>query len=162
MVVLDSSALIPLSWVSRLDLVDEAFSALRTTEGVREEVLVEGKPGTVPLRTFLEDVEIYETPADASGVAELSGSAETDAAVVLLAEDRGEPLLANDRGLIDVARTHGVDCWWVTTLLLERTAAGHLSADAATDILYDLVTEGMNLHPAVYARVEQALQERGE
>ncbi|WP_204959955.1 hypothetical protein [Salinigranum salinum] len=64
--------------------------------------------------------------------------------------------------LVEVARSHGVECWWVTTLLLKRTKEGELTADEATDVLYDLVDEGMNLHPKVYAQVQKKLQELGE
>ena len=42
MVVVDSSALIPLAWIWRLDLASTAFEDVKTTEAVREEVLMEG------------------------------------------------------------------------------------------------------------------------
>ena len=67
--------------------------------------------------------------------------------------------LANDKGLVEVARSHGVECWWVTTVLLSSTKEGHLTADEATDLLYDLVNEGMNLHPRVYSQVQKKLRE---
>ncbi|WP_138007638.1 hypothetical protein [Halalkalirubrum salinum] len=161
MVVVDSSALIPLAWVGRLDLISIAFDDVRTTEGVREEVLTEGKRGTVALDEFLTDVTIHDTPTRAEKVASMEGVAVADASVILLAEDGEEILLANDRGLIEVARSHGVECWWVTTLLLSCTKAGDLTAEEATDLLYDLVNEGMNLHPKVYSQVQKKLRELG-
>ena len=162
MVVVDSSALIPLAWVGRLDLVSTTFDDVRTTEAVREEVLTEGKRGTAALDAFLEDVTIHETPATADEVASLEGIAVADAAVILLAAADEEILLANDKGLIEVARSHGVECWWVTTLLLRCTNEGDLSADEATDVLYELVDEGMNLHPKVYSQVQKKLRELGD
>lgn len=162
MVVVDSSALIPLSWVGRLDLIDECFDDVRTTREVREEVLVEGKPGVAALEAFLDDVDVHESPANAATVGEIEGIATADASVVLHASDREERLLANDRGLIEVARTHGVDCWWVTTLLLSCAKHGSLSGDAATSVLYDLVDAGTNLDPQVYAQVRRRLRELGD
>ena len=159
MVVVDSSALIPLAWVGRLDLVPTAFDDVRTTEDVREEVLTEGKRGTAALDEFLVDVAVHDTPARADEVASMEGIAVADASVILLAEPDEEILLANDKGLIEVARSHGVECWWVTTLLLSCTKDGALTADEATDVLYDLVDEGMNLHPKVYAQVQKKLHE---
>jgi predicted nucleic acid-binding protein len=159
MVVVDSSALIPLAWVGRLDLITTTFDELQTPEGVREEVLTEGKRGTAALDEFLEDIVVRDTPDAAAEVASMEGLTVTDASVILLAEDDAAILLANDKGLIEVARSHGIDCWWVTTLLLRCTKAGDLTADEATDLLYDLVNEGMNLHPKVYARVQQKLRE---
>jgi len=162
MVVVDSSALIPLAWVGRLDLVSTAFDQVGTTDAVAEEVLVEGKRGTAALGEFLDDAAVHETPDVADEVASMEGIAVADASVILLAEDGEELLLANDRGLIEAARSHGVECWWVTTLLLSCTKNGDLTAGEATDVLYDLVDEGMNLHPKVYTQVQRKLRELGE
>lgn len=162
MVTLDSSALIPLSWVGRLDLIWAAFDDLRTTTEVREEVLVEGKPGTASLRAFLEDVAVHETPDRAGRVATMEGIAVADASVLLLASAHEDLLLANDRALIEVARSHGVECYWVTTLLLGCTKEGVVDAEEAKDVLYDLVDAGMNLDPQVYAQVQRRLETLGE
>jgi predicted nucleic acid-binding protein len=159
MVVLDSSALIPLARVGCLDLVLAAYEELRTVEGVESEVLVPGKPGTAALESFLDDVEVRETPTDAEYVAELEGVAETDAAVVLLAADLDDRILANDRGLIVVARSHDIEHDWVTTLPLHCTSRGILSAEEANDVLYELVDVGMTLDPKVYVRIQKELGE---
>lgn len=159
MVVIDSSALIPLARVGRLDLISDRFGSVRTTQEVQDEVLVEGQPGTTALQTFLDDVSIESTPADAEKVAEMEGVAVADASVLLLAHERSEVLLANDKGLIEVGKALGVDCWWVTTLLLRVTKDGTLSGDEASDLLYNLVDNGMNLHPKVYARVLAAIED---
>jgi predicted nucleic acid-binding protein len=159
MVVVDSSALIPLAWVGRLGLVSTTFDDVRTTEEGNEEVLTEGKRGTAALADFLADVAIHDTPARADDVASMEGIAVTDASVILLAKDDEETLLANDKGLIEVARSHAVECWWVTTLLLSCTRNGDLTTDEATGLLYDLVDEGMNVHPKVYSQVQERLRE---
>lgn len=161
MVVVDSSALIPLAWVGRLDLISATFDEIRTTDRVRDEVLTEGKRGTASLKSFLDDVPIRETPPEAEQVASLEGVAVADASVILLADEGEELLLANDKGLIAVARSHGVECWWVTTLLLKCTKEGVLTATEANDVLYDLVDSGINLHPKVYSQVQQKLRELG-
>lgn len=162
MVVVDSSALIPLAWVGRLDLLTTTFNRLQTTDAVRNEVLVEGKRGTAALKTFLADIDIQETPSAADEMAALEGIAVADASVILAADSDESILVANDKGLIDVARSHNIECWWVTTLLLKGAKDGELPASEATDILYDLVDEGMNLHPKVYAQVQRKLQDLGE
>ncbi|MFW6321319.1 MAG: hypothetical protein ACOC0Z_05665 [Halohasta sp.] len=162
MVVVDSSALIPLAWIGRLDLISSTFDEIRTTESVRDEVLTDGKRGTASLQSFLDDVSICETPRESEDVASLEGIAVADASVILLAAERDDVLLANDKGLITVARSHGVDCWWVTTLLLKCTKEGVLTTEEARDVLFDLVDSGMNLHPKVYAQVQQKLRDLGD
>ena len=161
MVVVDSSALIPLSRVGRLDLIEAVFDEVHTPEDVRREVLVEGARGTAVLETFLDDATVHPTPEEAETIAELEGVATTDAAVVLLAEDEDEPLLANDKALIEVARVHGVDTWWVTTVLLKATKDGAVTPEEASELLYDLVDGGMNLHPKVYTRVQREIENLG-
>lgn len=161
MVVVDSSALIPLAWVGRLDLVSTVFEDIETTDAVEEEVLVGGKPGTAALRRFFDDIEVHDSPAESGSVADAEGIAEADASVILLAADRGTRLLANDKALVTVARGHGVECWWVTTLLLHCAKAGVVDAEEATDVLYDLVDAGMNLSPQVYAQVQRRLEDLG-
>ena len=162
MVVIDSSALIPLAWIGRLDLIESAFEEVRTTEQVQNEVLTDGKRGTAALDEFLEDVAVHGMPEAAGEVASMDGIAVADASVILLAADNEALLLANDKGLIEVVQSHGVECWWVTTLLLRCTKTGDLTADEATDMLYDLVDEGMNLHPKVYTQIQEKLRELGE
>lgn len=161
MVVVDASALIPLAWTGRLGLISTIFDDIRTTEEVCEEVLTEGKRGTAALDEFLEGVTVHETPDTADRVASMEGIAVADASVILLAEADEEILLANDKGLIEVARSHGVECWWVTTLLLKCTKEEVLTSEEAMNILYDLVNEGMNLHPKVYSQVQRKIQELG-
>jgi len=101
MVVVDSSALIPLSWVGRLDLISAPCDEIRTTERVRDEVLTEGKRGTAALKSFLTEVTVCETPPEAADVASLEGIAVADASVILLADDGEELLLANDKALVN-------------------------------------------------------------
>jgi hypothetical protein len=36
-----------------------------------------------------------------------------------------------------------------------------LTVEEATDLLYDLVSEGMHLHPTVYTQVQKQLRELG-
>ena len=162
MVVVDSSALVPLAWAGQLDSIDDVFDEIRTTRAVQDEVLVEGRRGTAALESFLKEATIGGTPSEAERVANLEGIAVADASVVLLAEDREDVLLANDKGLMTVARSHGVECWWVTTLVLKCTKDGVFTAEEGEEVLYDLVNEGMNLHPKVYAQVQRQLRELGE
>jgi len=159
MVVVDSSALIPLAWIGRLDLVSAAFDDVHTTEDVRAEVLAEGKRGTAALDEFLSDVTIHERPDRAEAVASMEGLAVADASVILRAGTNEAIILANDKGLIEVARSHGIECWWVTTVFLGCAKDEVVTAEEAVDFLYDLMDEGMNLHPRVYTQVQKKLRE---
>jgi uncharacterized protein YacL len=99
---------------------------------MRAGVLTEGRRGTATLEEFLADVTVHDTLTRSDKVASMEGIAVADASVILLAEDDEESLLANDKGLIEVAHGHGVECWWVTTLLLSCIKNGNLTADETT------------------------------
>lgn len=162
MVVVDSSALIPLAWVGRLNLITTHFEDIQTVDDVREEVLVDGKRGAARLEDFLGSVTVHPRPPEAEHVANLEGLSVTDAAVILQAEAEDDLLLANDKALIAVAKSHEVESWWVTSLLLNCAKEGVLSGDEAADVLYELVDEGMNLNPTVYAKLERKLRAIGQ
>ncbi len=157
--LVDTSALIPLARVGELDLVKLVFDQVLTTRPVVEELLVEGQPGTAALKDFVDDVRIRDAPPESPNVASLEGISATDASVVLAANQAGSILLANDKALIQVARAHDVDCWWVTTLLLECTQRGHLDAEEAKEVLGGLVDAGMNLHPRILIHVQNKLED---
>lgn len=161
MVVLDSSALIPLARVGRLDLLEAAFGDLATTEPVRDEVHAGGQPGAAALAGFLDDVTVHGSPDPAEDVADLEDITAADASVVLLAGELDARLLSNDKALVEVARSHGVEAWWVTTLLLHAAKTGIVPAEEAQHVLYDLVEAGMNLSPQVFVRVRRELGELG-
>jgi predicted nucleic acid-binding protein len=69
MVVVDASALIPLAWVGELDLLTASFDDLRTTEDVRDEVLLKRTRGAAALDSFLADITVNQRAADATEVA---------------------------------------------------------------------------------------------
>lgn len=159
MVVVDSSALIPLARTGQLDLITAVFDACHVTEEIVDEVVVEGKRGSSALQSYLDACEIHEIPEEAPQVAELEGITTADASVILVAQITGDTLLANDKGLIEVARSLDVEVWWVTTLLLKCRKDGVLDTDEAIEVLQALVKEGMNLHPKVYSQIHTALQD---
>ncbi len=161
MVVLDASALIPLARIARLDLITSIFDRLSTTEEVREEVVTQGQPGAAALADFLEDVTIHAAPEQAPAVANLEGLTVADASVILLAEQRDDALLANDKALIEVARSHGVACWLVTSLVVHGARTEILTAQEAQDVLEELVEAGMNLSPQVFVRIRRKLDDLG-
>lgn len=167
MVVLDSSALIHLAQADGLWLIEEVYEETRTTEGVHKET-VEGptdascggsKPGASEISELLEDCPVHEGDDSAADVAEMEGVSETDAALVLLAREKDEILLTNDKALVGVARAKGVEPDWVTTLLLRATKQDVVGSEEAKETLYEVVNSGMNLSPSVYTKVRRRLNE---
>lgn len=157
MVVVDSSALIPLAKTGNLKLIMKTFKKVKTTTEIYKEVVEEGKgkTGTSEIKQafeeWIETKEIKNNMVDE--ISKLEGIEKADASIILLAEHEKEILLSNDRALIQAARAMGVECYWLTTLLLKCTKEKHITKKEAKEILYSLVEEGMNLRSGVYAKI---------
>lgn len=159
--LVDSSALIPLSRVGRLDILKELFGRVQTTRDVYRECVQEGaaRPGTEVLARALEDwIEVVETPRGARRVAAAEGVEPADASLLLACERSGAELLSNDAHLLRVGRARGVRGRWLTWLVLEAARRDVLTRPEARDLLGELVREGMRLSPHVFAAVVAALE----
>jgi predicted nucleic acid-binding protein len=163
MVVIDSFALIPLSRIGELLLVKDIFKEVISTQGVYKETVEGGKgrKGTSDLKEAFEKwIRIEEIDEkNALEFAEFEGLEKTDAEVILLVEKRRDILLANDRALIQAARVKGIDCYWVTTLILKAVKEGVVNKQNGRDLIYNLIEEGMNLENKVYAKILREIEE---
>ncbi|MBA7544081.1 hypothetical protein ES705_36427 [subsurface metagenome] len=163
MIAIDSSPLIHLSKIGRLDIL-ESYELI-TTESVREEVIVEGKAGVSRLKELFKRVEVIKLSGEdidtASSVAKSEDVHQADAELLLLAKMRNCTLLTNDRALVLLARSLGIKVWWVTTLILNLMKAGRLSKEEGKDILDDLIMSGMKIETSVYIRILREIEMMG-
>lgn len=163
MVVVDSSALIPLARIGRLSLLCQVFEKVHTPKHVYKETVLQGKGkrGTSILKEAFNTWIATETVADPlpKEIAELEGIATPDASVIVMAERHEDMLLANDKALIQVARSRGVQCYWLTTFLLHCVRRDILSTKEGKQFLHDLIQEDMTLSTKVYARLLQEIEE---
>lgn len=159
--IVDSSALIPLSRVGRLDLLRRLYSPVRTTRDVRRECVDEGagRPGLDALRkAFDEWIMVVEPPRWARRLAKAEGIEVADASLVAACEALGEDLLANDYHLLRVARARGVAGRWLTSVVLQAVHRKILSKGQGRDLLIQLEKEGLRVAPDVLAAVLEELQ----
>lgn len=164
MVVVDSSALIPLARIGRLPLIREYFKKVITTRHIYRETVEEGrgKKGTSEINSAFEEwIHIEEIEERQAGeMAKMDGISPADASLVILALDNKDALLSNDRALILAARAKNVDCYWVTSLLLGCLKEGLMDGDEARNILFDLSDAGMNLKSRVFARLLRVIENK--
>jgi len=154
-IAIDSSPLIHLSRIGRLDILENY--ELITTVSVREEVIMEGKVGVSRLKELFKRVEVVKLSEDdigkASSIAKSEGIHPADAELLLLVKRKNCTLLTNDRALVSLARSWGIKVWWVTTLILNLVKAGKLSKEEGKDILDELIMSGMKIETSVYIRI---------
>jgi predicted nucleic acid-binding protein len=153
MIVADSSVLIHLSRIGKLDLLREYFKKILITPAVYDEIK-EGVGASEITKACNEWITVVEpTTKDIERIANAEGIEKADASVIMLAKEQGKILISNDYALIAVAKSKGVDCWWLTTLLLNCIKQKILSKKEAKKPLLDLVKTGMHLNNAVYAAI---------
>jgi predicted nucleic acid-binding protein len=160
LIAIDSSPLIHLSKIGRLDILENC--SLITTESVRREVIIEGKAGVSGLKEFFNQVEVVKlSKKDIDTVLSIVKNEhvhQADAELLLLAKRKKCTLLTNDRALVLLTRSMGIKVWWVTTLILNLVKAGKLSKEGGKYILNDLIMSDMRIETGVYIRILREIE----
>ncbi len=152
MAVVDSSVLIHLLRIGKINLLKEYFGKIMITREVYNE-LMSGNVGVGEIELgikewiTLKEVEIL----DIKRVAKSEGIEDADASVILLAKQDEKILLSNDYALISVAKSYGVKCWWITSFILHCLRKDIVTKEESKKILYNLVESGLRLNNTVYS-----------
>ena len=154
MVVIDSSVLIPLLRIGKLSLLQKIFGKVIITQEIYREI----NAGTLGLNEFEEACNKWiiiseEKFENLEKVAKLENVEQADASVLLLAQSKKEILISNDYSLILSAKSKGVECWWLTTVILKCLKKDIIKKKEAKKILFDLIKSGMRLDNEVYAMI---------
>jgi predicted nucleic acid-binding protein len=155
MVVVDSSALIPLSRIGKLALLKKYFKKITITDEVYDEVK-QGKTGASEIEKGCEDWIAIENSKNSAGIdkiRKLEDIEKADASLILLAQEKEDTLVSNDYALIIVARSKGIKCLWLTNFILKCLNKKIINKNEARKILFELVECGMRLNNAVYTKI---------
>ena len=160
--IVDSSVLIHLSRIGKLSLLKDFFEKVVITEEVFRETVVEAKHriGASAIEQACGKwiiVQKLKHKKALKKIVELEGIEPADASLIILAEELGDSLLSNDYVLIAVARARGVECWWLTTFILNMVAKKTLTKKKGKQILLELMESGLRLSPSVYASITRRL-----
>ena len=138
----------------------EIYGEVLTSEGVIEEVMIEGKPGLSQLKEALSRgwLKTERVEVDFDHVVE--GIERTDAELICLARSRGLRILSNDRALVNCCKGHGVKTRWVTESLLDAIEKRVLTAQEAEDMLVELIDSGMRVRSEILAKILRSIRSR--
>ncbi len=159
MLVVDSCVLIHLSRIGKLDLLRKADECC-TTDNIYRETVTEGQRGRSQIAEAFErwlvkknvDIDI------ASQIAKKEGIEVADATLILLVEQSKGTLLTNDKALINLARSRGIEYLWLTSLLFKLCKERKISKKEALKILYELVQSRLSIEARIYALLERKLK----
>ena len=161
MIVADSSPLIHLSKIGRLQLLKKLYGTILIPKGVWDEVVTEarGRPGGSEVERGVEEGWIRTRRVSVSKTLEAEGAEGADGEVIALARERKMPVLTNDRPLAMISRTHGVRVVWLTQALIEAVENRILSAREGRAILRELVGAGLRVRSEVLTEVVHLMEQ---
>jgi len=162
--VLDATPLIYLAKTESLDVLG-GFDVV-TTEGVHEEVVVDGKEAEAPDARRVEryTVEVREAP-DNEIYHPLSDSeklSDVDAEVLALAHTEDATAVMDEKIGRTVAKVEGIDVRGTAFLLLRSVKNGEKTAEEARGILDGMVDAGWYCSTSFYSDILDKLDEIGE
>lgn len=136
-IIADSSVLICMAKIDRLELLKKLYKRVFVTKSVHNEAVIEGKrlrkPGAAKIEEAvkagwikvisltsrqLHDIELYRTS---------SGIGKGEAESIALAKNRRFPVILDDKNARELADTLGLDFWGTAAVLLEARLVGLLS-----------------------------------
>jgi len=152
MVVVDSSVLIPLLRIGKINLLKFYYDKVLIPKEIYEEI-VAGKTGFSIFEEACKDWIAVSSRlfSNAGEIAKKEGIALADAVLLLLAEEKKAPLISNDAALMLIARSRGIRCIWLTTFLLNCLKKKIITKKDAKSILLQLVEASMHLTNDVYS-----------
>ncbi len=164
MPIVDTSCIIPLAKIGELPLLKKLFSEVTVTPEIAEEMRV-GIEGASEFQDALNQWIFIDKTKDTRSILALSSTESitiADASIILLVKEKKELLVSNDSALIQVAKIKGIDCWWLTTCIIEAVKKRIFSAKKAKEIIFLLITHGMYLENKVYAQVLEEIEKLGK
>ena len=169
MVVCDSGPLIHLSRVGQVQLLRKLFGSVLIPSSVYRETVEEAKalrkPGTSTIEKAIEDgwiqvIDISTSEMDlVKKLAENESIEVEDAEVIFLAKKHSTSLVTNDKWLVKIAVSLGIDAFWTTTLIFLAVKKKIISKNQGRKILRKLALSGMHLRTDVYEAILSALEE---
>jgi len=159
-VVADTSPLLNLALVDRLDLLDVQFETVHTPQQVWDE-LAAGDEGLPELRRLRERDVLTVVPVERSDLfVEIAGELDVGetAAIVYAIENDASLVLLNERDGRRVARRHDLDVTGVIGILLRGARDGTVDLQAELDALRDA---GFWIDDDLYAEVLRRNDDEG-
>ncbi len=154
--IADSSPLIFLAKLNRLDLLKALFSKVIIPVGVKKEVWIADKPGFSALSHALDAG--WLAVEDPKAMLPLGLGAGEDAALSL-AKERKDTLIVDDAYAINAARALGISTLRTTSVIFLSLKKKVLRKEEALALLNRLIDSGYYIAPRYYIALAAGLRE---
>ena len=142
--IANSTPLICLVKIGQLQLLKILFGSVTITEAVKEEVLVEGKPGYFSISDALS--EGWVKVANPKQVVEL-GLGKGENSSLSFAKESNDELLIDDASAIRAAKAFGIDSLRTTSVLIMAVGRRIITKKQAVAVIGQLVKAGYYISP---------------
>jgi predicted nucleic acid-binding protein len=159
MVAVDSSAIIPLIRIGKLSLLEKYFKKIKISREIYYE-LISGVIGVSEIEKGCKSwIIIYEKLNEVEEISELDNIGLADASIILLAQKEKDIILSGDYMLINVAKSKGIECMWLTAFIIKCAKKKIINKIVAKEIMLDLIRVGMRLNNQVYSLILKKIEE---
>ena len=163
MVVVDSSVIIPLLRIGKIEILFQCFEHVVIPEVVWQEVVIQGKELGKTFSAIDENAKRFKiVKVEDEKLPAIKGLQENDLRILATAKIQNDILLTNDATIYDVALSQNIKAWWLTGLVLYAVKIKKLSPEEGRGIVLELVNAGAYLKSDILARVLLALSQIGK
>ncbi len=166
MIVSDSTSLIHLSRIGRLDILKSVFGKVFITNAVYNETVVAGKQKLMPDSKNIEDSgwitrkNLSEKQArDAEALLKTANTGLGEAESIILSRDEKLSLIIDDSIGVRIASTFGIETYWTTSVILNAVSKKIITQPEAKEIIENLITTGYRLKPEIVIKLFNKLSE---
>ncbi|MBI4174146.1 MAG: hypothetical protein HY517_00750 [Candidatus Aenigmarchaeota archaeon] len=156
MAVVDSSVIIHLARIGKLNLLQACLKKIKISTSIEQEI-TKDKTGADEIRACIGKwIEVKKIKFHARETGFLSAA---DIELIELAKKEKDFVLTNDEEIISSAKSRGVETMWLTTFLLLCLKKKLVDKKEAKQILYDLTRTGCYIRTDTFVSVQRQIEE---
>jgi len=153
--ICNSTPLICLAKISKLDLLKKVFGKIIIPEEVRDEVIVEGKAGCELIKKAMDDGWIIVRKV--GKILDL-GLGKGENAAIGLAKELNDGLIIDDARGVKAARVLGIDVLRTTSVVMMCVRDKILGRRDGLEVINELIEIGYYIGPRVYVKLIEGLK----
>lgn len=153
--ICNSTPLICLAKLDKLEFLKKLFKIVIIPKEVKEEVIIEGKPGYLVLLDALKKEWIkVKNPKEKKDF----GLGKGENSAISLAIEKKDSLILDDATAIKVAKAFNVEYVRTTSVILMALKKRIIKKKEAINLIQELIKEGYYISPGIYIELIQLIE----
>ena len=166
MIISNSTPLIYLAKISRLDMLKDVFKQVIIPQSVFSEVVEMGEERNYPdakiIRKATEEwIKVKELSKkeieDFEEIIKIAPLGRGEAEAISLAKNMKLPVIVDDSIAHKIARLYKIDSYWTTSVIFKAVKMEIIEREEAKVIVEDLINAGLRIKPEVLIEIMKRL-----